>query len=106
MNDILQIIGVFIAGFAIGTFFFGGLWFTIKKAVSSKIPALWFFGSFIVRVSITLLGFYYVAAGNLQSLLICTLGFVIARIVVSQVTKPTSEKTVEPFKVKEYETES
>ena len=95
MNNILQIIGVLMAGISLGLFFFGGLWYTIKKAVTSKIPALWFLGSLIIRVSVTLLGFYMVASINLQSLLICTAGFVIARFIISQVTK---QKIVEPSK--------
>jgi len=89
MNDIVHSFGVFIGGIVIGILFFGGLWFTVKKAVPSKIPALWFFGSFILRVTITLLGFYFIAANNLQHLLICTFGFVVARVVVSQITKPS-----------------
>lgn len=87
MNNIVQIVVVFLAGIAIGIFFFGGLWFTIKKAMPSKIPALWFSGSFILRISVTLLGFYFVAAGNVQSLLSCTFGFIISRFIVSYLTK-------------------
>jgi F1F0 ATPase subunit 2 len=103
MNDFVKSFGVFIGGIAIGALFFGGLWFTVKKAVSSKIPALWFFGSFILRVTITLLGFYFIAANSLQHLLICTFGFVVARIAVSQLTKPSIVKNSEPIKVRNYE---
>jgi len=104
MSEVVHGIGLFISGLVIGTLFFGGLWITVKKAVFSKIPALWFFCSFLFRVGITLLGFYYVAAGNLQSLLICTLGFVVARFVIQYLTKPKVEKVIEPLKVNDYET--
>ena len=46
MNETVNMILAFIAGLALGTLFFGGLWFTVKKAVTAKIPALWIFTSF------------------------------------------------------------
>jgi len=30
------------AGLVLGAIFFGGLWWTVRKGVSSKYPALWF----------------------------------------------------------------
>ena len=97
MNETLFMIFAFIAGLALGTLFFGGLWFTVKKAVSAKIPAIWFFGSFFLRVSITLIGFYYISRNNWQWLLICVLGFVVARFMVVRLTKSSEiqlKKTV------------
>jgi len=92
MNEILYRILVFIAGLVLGTLFFGGLWLTVKKTVASKTPALWVFGSFIFRVSITMLGFYYIASGNWQRLVICLLGFTMARFGVVRLTKTLEEK--------------
>ena len=97
MNDMLINIGVLFAGLALGTFFFGGLWFTVKKGMASKIPALWFVLSFFIRTGITLAGFYFCSQGNLQRLLICLFGFMIARILVKHFTKPKEEKEL-PFK--------
>ncbi len=45
MNETLYMILALIAGLMLGTLFFGGLWFTVKKAVDSKKPAIWFFVS-------------------------------------------------------------
>ena len=42
------------AGVLLGAIFFGGLWLTVRKGVSSKQPALWFFGSLLLRMSIVL----------------------------------------------------
>ena len=44
----------------LGAFFFGGLWWTVRRAISSDQPALWFFGSLLLRMGITLVGFYFV----------------------------------------------
>ena len=53
--------------------FFGGLWWTVRKGVSSQRPALWFFGSLLLRMSIALAGFYFSARGHWQRLLVCLL---------------------------------
>ena len=94
MNEIVYMILAFIGGLLLGTIFFGGLWFTVRKLVISKIPALWFLGSFILRVSITLIGFYYISSGSWQRLLICVAGFITARYTVIHFTKSTEEKQV------------
>ena len=94
MNEIVYKILAFIVGLLLGTIFFGGLWFTVRKLVTSKRPALWFLGSFILRVSITLIGFYYISSGSWQRLLICVAGFIIARFAVIHFTKLSEEKQV------------
>jgi len=94
MIEIVYMILAFIVGLLLGTIFFGGLWFTVKKLVTSKIPALWFLGSFFLRVSITLIGFYYISSGSWQRLLICVAGFITSRYSVIYFTKSNNEKQV------------
>jgi len=95
MNDFVVRALVFIVGLALGTLFFGGLWLTVKKALTSNKPTLWFLGSLVLRVGITMLGFYYVAMGDWINMLVCLLGFVIARFMVLSYTKTKDEKEVE-----------
>ena len=95
MNEILYIVFAFILGLVLGALFFGGLWFTVKKVVTARIPALWILASFIVRVGISLIGFYYISAGSLQRLLICVLGFITARFIVIHLTKSYQEKQMQ-----------
>lgn len=92
MNDMIYMTLVFIAGLALGTFFFGGLWFTVKKAVIAKIPAIWFFCSFILRVSVVMLGFYCISPGGWQPLVVSLAGFIVARFVVTYFTKSIDKK--------------
>ena len=92
MNETLIMIAALVAGMALGTLFFGGLWLTVKKAVTAKVPALWVLGSFIFRVGIVLLGFYFIGAGNWQRLVSCLIGFIIARFIVIYFTKSRDEK--------------
>jgi len=92
MSDALTIILACVTGVLLGTFFYGGLWWTIQKGVSSKQPALLFTGSLVVRTLITLAGFYFVSHGDWHRLLGCFVGFVVARIFVTWFTRIHIEK--------------
>ncbi len=88
MNEFLFLAPPLAAGLLLGAFFFGGLWWTVIRAVSSQRPALWFFGSILLRMSITLVGFYFVGGENWKRWLLCLLGFVLARFAVTWLTGP------------------
>ncbi len=88
MNETLLLAPPLTAGLVLGALFFGGLWWTVLRAVSSRRPALWFFGSMLVRMSITLTGFYFVGRENSRRWLLCLLGFILARFVVKWLTRP------------------
>ena len=71
--------------------YFGGLWWTVRKGISSNRPALWFLGSLLLRMSLTLAGFYFVSGNRWERLLACLIGFLIARLVVTRLTRPSGE---------------
>ena len=96
MNEILTLALALAAGVLLGAIFFGGLWWTVRKGVSSEQPALWFFGSLLLRMSIALAGFYFVSGGHWERLLLCLLGFVMARLVVTWLTRPPVENQTRP----------
>lgn len=77
-----------VAGMTLGAFFFGGLWWTVKASVSSTRPGLLVFASLLVRLGITLAGFYLVAGGDWQRLVACLLGFVLARLIITRFVSP------------------
>ena len=91
MNETLTLALAFAAGAGLGAIFFGGLWWTVRKGVSSSRPALWFLGSGLLRMSIVLAGFYFVSGGQWQRLVACLVGFVIARVVVTWLTRPAGD---------------
>jgi F1F0 ATPase subunit 2 len=95
MSEISNMIVAFIGGLLLGTIFFGGLWFTVKKLTTSKIPALLVLSSFFFRISITLLGFYFIGLGDWKKLVACMIGFIIARFVIIHFTKSIDEKEVQ-----------
>ena len=93
MSDILALALAFLAGALLGVFFFGGLWWTVQKGVTSETPALWFLGSLLLRTSLILAGFYFVSQGHWSRLVACLLGFLIARvIVVKRLTRAPAEE--------------
>ena len=87
MNETLTLVLAGMAGFLLGAIFFGGLWWTVRKGVSSPRPALWFFVSLLLRMSLVLAGFYFVGRGRWERLVVCLLGFVIARFIVTRLTR-------------------
>jgi F1F0 ATPase subunit 2 len=88
MNEALTLVPAWLAGVVLGAIFYGALWWTVRKGVSSTQPALWFFGSLMLRTCVTLAGFYFVSGGHWERLLSCLLGFVIASLVVTRFTRP------------------
>ena len=79
-------------GIFLGTLFFGGLWWTVRRGVSSRQPALWFVVSLMVRTCVTLAGFYFVSGGRWERALACLLGFVMGSVLVTTVTRSTTEQ--------------
>lgn len=87
LNEPLSLLWVPVIGFVLGGIFFGGLWWTVGKAISSTRPALWFLTSLLLRSSIVLAGFFFVSGGQWQRLLLCLLGFIVARVAVTWLTR-------------------
>ena len=86
MNEIFMIMPALVTGMLLGTMFFGGLWWTIRKGLVSTQPALWFIVSLLLRTCLTLAGFYVVSDGQWERLLVCLVGFTIARPIVTRLT--------------------
>ncbi len=84
------------AGAVLGVAFFGGLWWTIQKAVRSSRPAVWFLASLLVRMGFVLGGFYAVASLGWLPILFCLTGFVISRFVITALTGPTPDNRPSP----------
>ncbi|MDR3629488.1 MAG: ATP synthase subunit I [Desulfocapsaceae bacterium] len=75
----LNLLPVALAGLALGAFFYGGLWWTVRKGLGAQYPALWFLVSFLLRTGLILVGLYWVADGQWQRLLVCLCGCITAR---------------------------
>ena len=89
MVELWTLASALIAGIFLGAFFFGGLWWTVRKGMTSERVALWFFGSMLLRTGVVMLGFYFVMGDSWQRLLAGLLGFVLARLIVTRLSRKT-----------------
>jgi F1F0 ATPase subunit 2 len=91
MSETSILIMALLAGVLLGMIFYGGLWWTVRRSVSSKTMSVWLIGSFPFRAIIAVGGFYLVSRGDWRSLLLCLLGFLIARICVTRLLRGPHE---------------
>ena len=91
MNNVFFLALALTAGLGLGALFFGGLWWTVCRGISSRWSAFWFFGSMVLRMGMALAGFYFVGRGDWMRLVACLLGFIIARIIVTRLTRTRIE---------------
>ena len=87
MPELTPLAASLAAGLLLGGIFFGGLWLTVRKALASQRPALWFLCSLLLRMSVALGGFFVVADGRWERLSACLVGFVLARFFITRLTK-------------------
>lgn len=90
MNEALALVLAVVTGLMLGVFFFGGLWWTVRQGMASSRPAFWFVGSFALRTVVVLAGVYFVAGESWPRLLLCLLGFLVARLFVIRFTPQPS----------------
>lgn len=82
-----QLLAGLAGGAVLGVGFFGGLWWTVRRGFASAQPALWFFGSLVLRMTITLSGFYLIGGTQWHHWLAALAGFAMARFVVQRLTR-------------------
>jgi len=83
MLDVLSML----CGIALGAVFYGGLWWTVRRLATLSRPALAVIISMLLRMGIALGGLYLVGRGDWVRLLSCLLGFLLARVAVTWVTR-------------------
>lgn len=71
-----------VAGFALGTFFFWTLWWTSRRVLHARSPALLLGISFVVRMAVLIGGIWFVTRGRLLEAVISVIGVLIARSLV------------------------
>lgn len=96
MTDWIALLGPFGAGIGLGLLFYGGLWLTVAHAVSSRNPAVWFPISLLVRSGLVLAGFYFVAGGRFAFAIACLAGFLLARLALIRIRRPSGEHRLLP----------
>ena len=86
MTEVFALLLALAGGGLLGGFYFGGLRWTVRRGLSSRAAAVWFVGSFLLRSTICLVGFYWIGAAYPLRLVACLGGFIIARMIVTKLT--------------------
>lgn len=89
-SSLTELLFKLLAGGLLGLLFYGSLWLTIRQLPHTQQPALLFLGSFVVRMSMVLFGFWIVMSGSWERAVACLIGFVVARILVTLWLQPLS----------------
>lgn len=87
MNELKDLIFPLAIGLLLGGVFYGGLWFTVQKALGSKRPWLWTVSSFVIRMGVVVVGVILIGGTDWKRILTIMLGIIIARPIVGQLTK-------------------
>ncbi len=82
-----------LGGLVLGLFYFAGLWFTLQRLPGHPHPALWVGGSFILRLAVSVGGFYLILGPDrsLNRLGIALLAFLVVRVMLVRYLRPTPE---------------
>lgn len=86
MNNLITWMLSGLIGMGLGMFFYGCLWWTVRRGVCAPKPFLWFSGSLVLRFGVVGIGFYLIADHHWQQLFPCLIGFILGRIAVFFVT--------------------
>lgn len=80
----LQLSLLLMAGFGLGTLFFGGLWLTVAALPRSRHPAVLAVASFWLRTAVVVAGFVLAFDRTWHSEIVCLCGFILARVVLAR----------------------
>ena len=99
-SDIIALVVSFFVGALLGALYFGGLWLTVKRLSEMQRPWLWFLSSAMLRTGLALLGFWAVGvaiseSGRWQRLMVCLVGFMAARFVITRGVKHGLDQTTQ-----------
>jgi F1F0 ATPase subunit 2 len=81
-----------VVGALLGAFYYGGLWLTVRTAVTSKHAALQFFASTLSRTALAVSGFFFVSRSHWERLPPCLLGFFLASVAFTRWAPPPRAK--------------
>lgn len=83
---------VLAGGFLAGGLYFGGLWWTTRRILQSRRPAVFLLASYLVRASLTLALFYVFMDSSGLKLLVCLAGFLLMRQALTRFLGPGDQR--------------
>jgi F1F0 ATPase subunit 2 len=83
MFDTIQFLPAIVFGGVLAVFYFGGLWWTIRRLPIARHPTALYLASLLFRLAIVLASFFIVIVYcDWQPLVACLVGFLSARLLV------------------------
>jgi F1F0 ATPase subunit 2 len=92
MNETVILVLAGSAGVLLGAFFFGGLWWTVRKGPFVETAGALFLGQPAAANEHCPGWILLVSGGHWDRLLACLLGFVIARFLVTRLTRAAASQ--------------
>jgi len=81
------------AGVAVGLFYFGGLWLTVRRLADARRPHVGALVSFAARTVVAVAAIGLMAwLGGWQTLAACMVGFIVMRLVTARIWGPGKGK--------------
>lgn len=93
-SNALELAGLvlpFAAGLAVGLFFFGGLYWTVRRLATARYPAALSLGSMLLRLGVSLAALYLVMAGDWRRLAAAVVGMIVMRLVLVRLLRPAGQ---------------
>ncbi|MCU0575042.1 MAG: ATP synthase subunit I [Syntrophobacteraceae bacterium] len=88
VNRIVEYSRVLAAGMLVGAFYFGGLWWTVRRVARSRRPGLLMLASYWLRTAVALALFYVIMEGGWVRLVVCLAGFLVMRQLLTWILGP------------------
>ncbi len=82
--EIGRLAGALGLGVAIGLFYFGGLWWTVRRMPTARRPELWILVGFYARAGLGLTAIFFASGGRWDGLMACVIGFMAARMLLTR----------------------
>jgi F1F0 ATPase subunit 2 len=90
MTEFFPLLMALVGGLALGTFYFGSLWWMVRRIVSMRRPATWLFASFLCRAAMLLAGILLVTGGRWDRVAACMAGLWLARTAIISGLQPAA----------------
>jgi len=84
MSEVVAGIASALGGAALGLFFYGALWLTVRLLVTTHHPVLLTLGSLWIRFAVVLTAFVFLMKHRLEYVLIAMASFILGRLAISR----------------------
>jgi F1F0 ATPase subunit 2 len=88
VTSFTDLILAFMVGMGTGTFYFGGLFWTVRRIPRSKNPTALMIASFVFRTAVAVACLFLIMGSTWQPIAVSLLGFITIRMVIVERLKP------------------